>query len=111
MLLFRFIAPRLPLQKIPSERGKMEQKSSDFWTKFQKQKISTALAEADVSNMPGGERGIKAVSELFSSFLFSDLLHHRQIFVWTREKRRSKSKNVPKFSPKHLVREGEVLLP
>lgn len=40
-----------------------------------------ALAETDVLNIPGGERGIKGVSELFSSVLFSDILHHRQIFV------------------------------
>ena len=43
-MLFRFLAQRRPHQKISSQRGKLEQKSYDFWTKFQKQKRWIAAA-------------------------------------------------------------------
>ena len=43
-MLFRFLAQRPRHQKISCQRGKLEQKSSDFWTKFQKQKRWIAAA-------------------------------------------------------------------
>ena len=43
-MLFLFLAQRRPHQKISSQRGKLEQKSYDFWTKFQKQKRWIAAA-------------------------------------------------------------------
>ena len=43
-MLFRILSQRPPYQKISSQRGKLEQKSSDFWTKFQKQKRWIAAA-------------------------------------------------------------------
>lgn len=92
-----FIAPPPPHRKIISERGKTEQKSSDLWTKFQKQIRWIAVAKSNVSNIAGGNSDIKGVSERFSSPLFSDLLHHRQIFVRSPENGGSESKNVPKL--------------
>ena len=59
----------------------MEQKSSDVWTKFQKQKRWIAIAEANVSNIPGQNAYGKGVSEPSSPFRFFDLLHHRQLIV------------------------------
>ena len=82
-ILSRFIASQPPHQKIISEPRKTEQKSSDVWTKFQEQKRWIAVAGTNVSNIPRGKSGIKQIGEPFSSFLLSDLLHHRQIFVWT----------------------------
>ena len=94
---YRFIASRPPHQKIILERGETEQKSSDIWTNFQQQERWIAVAETNVSYIPRGKPGIKGVSEPISSVLFSHLLHHCQIFVWTREKKGSESKNTLHF--------------
>ena len=88
----------------------MEQKSSEFGVEFQKQERWIAAAATNASYTPGQNSGKKEVSEIILSLLFYDLLHHRQIFVWTPENGGSESQNPPNFWPKHLVREGVVLL-
>ena len=109
-LLSRFIAVQPLLRTISSERAKMEQKWSDFWTKFQRQQRRIAVAELYTSDILGCNLGKKGKRARFVLSLLH-LLHQRQTSVRTPENGGSESINLPPLSPKHLVRESVVLLP
>ena len=111
-MLFRFLAQRPQHQKTSSQRGKIEQKSSDFWTKFQKKKRWIAAADNRYLiylRLGLCKKGSSEVASSFYPFCSFDLLHHRQIFVQTPESEGSESKNPPEFCSKHLIGEAVVL--